>query len=322
MGASAEDLGTHQLSSPRAKHSARVPKAVAGRPRLSLVQQEIIDWYEANGRDLPWRQPGFTPWGALVSEFMLQQTPVSRVIPRLEEWLHRWPTPAALAAAPAGDAVRAWANLGYPRRALWLHACAVTIVRDFGGEVPRDVDALLALPGVGSYTARAVAVFVFGAHEPVVDTNIRRVIARHTLGQAEPGPPREKNDMAAMRALLPGPELSPTFNIGVMELGALVCTARNPQCEACPIRATCAWRIAGYPAHEGPTKTRQKKYEGSDRQVRGAIMAVLRAAPHAVDRSAIDASWSDAAQRGRALAGLLNDGLIVLKSSNTFGLPA
>jgi A/G-specific adenine glycosylase len=285
------------------------------------VQQEIIDWYETNGRDLPWRRPGFTPWGALVSEFMLQQTPVARVIPRLDEWLQRWPTPAALAAAPVSDAVRAWANLGYPRRALWLHACAVTIVRDYGGSVPREVDALLALPGVGAYTARAVAVFMFGAHEPVVDTNIRRVIARHSIGQAEPGPPREKPDMEAMRGLLPSPELSPTFNIGVMELGALVCTARNPDCEACPIRATCAWRQAGYPAHDGPTKARQKKYEGSDRQARGAILAVLRAAPGAVDRTSIDAAWSDAAGRGRALAGLLNDGLIVLETSDTFGLP-
>lgn len=286
------------------------------------MQQEIIDWYEANGRNLPWRQPGFTPWGALVSEFMLQQTPVARVIPRLEKWLERWPTPAALAAAPAGDAVRAWANLGYPRRALWLHACAVTIVRDYGGNVPNDVDALLTLPGVGSYTARAVAVFAFGAHEPVVDTNIRRVIARHTLGQAEPGPPREKADMEAMRELLPEPTISPTFNIGVMELGALVCTARNPQCEACPIRATCAWRTAGYPEYEGAVKARQKKYEGSDRQVRGAILAVLRAAPSAVHRSAIDDAWPDAAGRGRALEGLLQDGLVVLEESDIFGLPS
>ncbi len=286
------------------------------------MQQNIIDWYEANGRDLPWRQPDFTPWGALVSEFMLQQTPVARVIPRLNEWLQRWPTPADLAAAPAGDAVRAWANLGYPRRALWLHACAVTITRDFGGVVPSDVDSLLSLPGVGSYTARAVAVFMFGAHEPVVDTNIRRVIARHTLGQAEPGPPREKSDMEAMRALLPGPERSPTFNIGVMELGALVCTARNPRCEECPIRDTCAWRAAGYPAHDGPTKARQKKYEGSDRQARGAILAVLRASSVAVAQSDLDDAWPDAAGRGRALAGLLKDGLVELTNVGTLTLPS
>ena len=294
---------------------------VRRRPRLSVVQRDIIDWYEANGRDLPWRQPDFTPWGALVSEFMLQQTPVARVIPRLEEWLARWPTPASLAAATAGDAVRAWANLGYPRRALWLHACAVTITRDFGGVVPHDVDALLSLPGVGSYTARAVAVFAFGAHEPVVDTNIRRVIARHTLGQAEPGPPREKRDMETMRALLPGPELSPTFNIGVMELGALVCTARSPRCEVCPISATCAWRSSGYPTHDGPIKARQKKYEGSDRQARGAILATLRASAEDVSPATIDRAWADGAQRGRALAGLLSDGLIELSEEGLFRLP-
>lgn len=285
------------------------------------MQQEIIDWFEVNGRDLPWRRLGFTPWGALVSEFMLQQTPVARVIPRLEEWLERWPTPADLAEDTAGDAVRAWANLGYPRRALWLHACAVTIVRDYGGDVPRDVAALLTLPGVGPYTARAVAVFMFGAHEPVVDTNIRRVIARHTLGQAEPGPPREKFDLETMRALLPSPDLSPTFNIGVMELGALVCTARNPRCDACPIRMTCAWRLAGYPDHEGPTKARQKKYEGSDRQARGAILAVLRGASTAVHRRELSQAWPDAPQQDRALSGLLADGLIVLSDADKFTLP-
>ena len=299
----------------------RVQNSVLGRPRLSFVQQDIIDWYEANGRDLPWRQPDFTPWGALVSEFMLQQTPVARVIPRLEEWLDRWPTPASLAAVPAGDAVRAWANLGYPRRALWLHACAVTIVREYGGVVPSEVEALLGLPGVGSYTARAVAVFMFGAHEPVVDTNIRRVIARHTLGQAEPGPPREKSDLEAMRALLPGPDLSPAFNIGVMELGALICTARSPRCEVCPISATCAWRASGYPAHDGPNKARQKKYEGSDRQARGALLAALRASASPLSPASLDQAWSDAAQRGRAVAGLLSDGLIELSDQGLFGLP-
>ena len=146
------------------------------------------DWFAANGRDLPWRRPGFTAWGTLVSEFMLQQTPVVRVVPRLEEWLERWPTPADLAASPSGDAVRAWDRLGYPRRALNLHAAAVAITERHGGVVPHDVDELLALPGVGDYTARAVAVFAFGHRHPVVDVNIRRVIARAVHGNGEPGP--------------------------------------------------------------------------------------------------------------------------------------
>lgn len=285
------------------------------------MQQEIIDWFEAEGRDLPWRQPDFTPWGSLVSEFMLQQTPVARVIPKLQEFLQRWPTPAALAASPSGDAVRAWANLGYPRRALWLHQCAVTIVEKFHGEVPRNVEDLLSLPGVGPYTARAIAVFAFGAHEPVVDTNVRRVIARHNQGNADQGPPSTTRDLEAMTALLPAPELSPAFNAGIMELGALICTARNPQCEKCPVAASCAWKNAGYPEHVGPKKTVQKKYEGSDRQARGAVMAVLRNAKHQVSAEELEQCWHDHAQLGRAITGLLNDGLIELVANDTYQLP-
>lgn len=286
------------------------------------MQQEIIDWFGAEGRDLPWRQPHFTPWGSLVSEFMLQQTPVARVIPKLEEFLTRWPTPAALAASPSGDVVRVWANLGYPRRALWLHQCAVTIVQEFNGNVPNDVDDLLSLPGVGPYTARAIAVFAFGAHEPVVDTNIRRVIARHNQGNADQGPPSTKRDLEAMQALLPGPDLSPAFNAGIMELGALICTARNPQCEKCPIARTCAWKLAGYPEHVGPKKSVQKKYEGSDRQARGAVLAVLRDAHHVVSSGELEACWPDTAQLGRAITGLLNDGLIELVADDSYQLPA
>lgn len=271
----------------------------------------VIDWFHANRRDLPWRRDGFTAWGTLVSEFMLQQTPVNRVIPRLEEWLTRWPTPADLAAVPPGEAVRAWQSLGYPRRALWLHACAVAITERHGGIVPDDVDALLALPGVGDYTARAVAVFAYGDRHPVVDTNIRRVIARAVDGQGEPGPPGRR-DLAAMDALLPHERAAAAaFNAGMMELGALVCVARTPRCEACPLADVCAWRLAGYPAYEGPKKAVQKKYEGSDRQVRGRILAELRASHLPVTPAELEGVWPDAAQRDRALAGLLADGLAV-----------
>lgn len=285
------------------------------------MQKEVMAWFETNGRDLPWRQPGFTAWGSLVSEFMLQQTPVSRVIPRLNEWLDRWPTPAALASDSPGEAVRAWNNLGYPRRALWLHSCAVAIVERFGGHVPSQVDDLLSLPGVGSYTARAVAVFAFGAHEPVVDTNIRRVIARHEKGLADQGAPREKQDLADMDALLPHSEISPVFNQAVMELGALVCTSKSPNCLVCPISRTCAWRAAGYPENSTGTKPKQKKYEGSDRQARGAILAVLRTAGHSVAKSAIDQCWADQVQRDRALSSLLSDGLVTMTADDCFALP-
>jgi A/G-specific adenine glycosylase len=271
----------------------------------------LIAWFAANGRDLPWRRPGFTAWGTLVSEFMLQQTPVVRVIPRLEEWLTRWPTPADLAAVPSGEAVRAWQSLGYPRRALNLHAAAVAITDRHGGVVPFDVDELLALPGVGDYTARAVAVFSFGHRHPVVDVNIRRVIARAVLGQGEAGP-AAKRDLADMEALLPSDEVDArAFNVAMMELGALVCTARSPKCEACPIAAQCAWRAAGYPEFEGKRAPVQKKFEGSDRQVRGLILRELRASEIAVTQTELDGVWPDAPQRARALAGLLADGLVV-----------
>jgi A/G-specific adenine glycosylase len=279
-------------------------------------------WFEAEGRDLPWRRPGFTPWGALVSEFMLQQTPVSRVIPKLKTWLERWPTPAALATDSPGEAVRAWDKLGYPRRALWLHACAVAIVERFNGAVPSRVDDLLSLPGVGPYTARAVAVFAFGAHEPVVDTNIRRVIARHQKGLADQGAPREKLDLADMDALLPHSDRSPVFNQAVMELGALICTSKSPSCERCPISETCSWRLSGYPANADGKKPKQKKYEGSDRQVRGAILALLRTEQGSVTKKAIDQAWPDAVTRDRALASLLMDGLVVAIADDTFSLPS
>lgn len=288
----------------------------------SKLADTVIAWFAQNQRDLPWRRPGFSAWGTLVSEFMLQQTPVSRVVPRLEEWLERWPTPADLAAVPAGEAVRAWASLGYPRRALWLHACAVSIAERHGGVVPHDVDELLALPGIGDYTARAVSAFAYGHRHPVVDTNIRRVIARAVAGQGEPSPPSARRDLAAMEALLPqDPPQARAFNAGLMELGAIVCTARAPRCESCPLARSCAWRAAGYPEHTGPRKAVQKKYEGSDRQVRGLIMAELRAAHKPVTDTEIVTLWPDATQRDRALAGLLRDSLAI-RAQGGYTLPS
>lgn len=272
----------------------------------------VIEWYRENQRDLPWRVEGFPAWGVLVSEFMLQQTPVVRVIPRLEEWLERWPTPAALAADPAGEAVRAWKSLGYPRRALNLHACAVAITQHHGGVVPSDVTELLALPGVGDYTARAVAVFAYGGHHPVVDTNTRRVMARSVRGLADPEPPHSKRDLAAMLELMPErPEFSTIFNAGMMELGAIVCTARRPKCDICPVADLCLWKANGFPATKNRVKKPQKKFEGSDRQVRGLILAELRKSEHPIALGAIDVLWPDAEQRARALTGLVNDGLLV-----------
>lgn len=275
------------------------------------IAARIADWYAAGHRDLPWRRPGFTAWGTLVSEFMLQQTPVARVIPALERWLARWPTPADLASVPPGEAVRAWERLGYPRRALNLHGAATAIAERHGNEVPADVDALLALPGVGPYTARAVAAFAHGIRTPVVDTNVRRVLARAVRGQGEAGPPRTAADLAEMEALLPAdPARARLVNAGTMELGQVVCTARAPRCGECPIADACAWRAAGYPVYEGPRAAVQKRYEGSDRQVRGLVLRELRASDTPVPAEVIAGLWPDAVQLARAVDGLLRDGLV------------
>ncbi|QAY74412.1 A/G-specific adenine glycosylase [Agromyces protaetiae] len=268
-------------------------------------------WFADAARPLPWRAADVSPWAVLVSELMLQQTQVARVQPKWEAWIERWPTPAALASSPPADAVRAWDRLGYPRRALWLHAAATEIVERHGGEVPRDLDALLALKGVGPYTARAVAAFAFGDRHPVVDTNTRRVIARAIEGRASAGAPSPARDLAAMAALLPrDPADARAFNAGAMELGAVVCTARAPQCDGCPVADLCAWRAAGSPPDDAPRVRTQARYEGSDRQARGAVLKSLRdAAPLAVPLDEVLPEWPDPAQRERAIASLISDGL-------------
>lgn len=273
----------------------------------------LIAWYRHNARDLPWRRAEFAAsfgaWGVLVSEFMLQQTPVNRVVPHLEAWLARWPTPTALAAEAPAEAVHQWANLGYPRRALWLHRAAVEVRDRHGGVVPREVDALLALSGIGDYTARAVAVFAYGDHHPVVDTNTRRVLARAIDGRSQPGPPARR-DLEAMQRILPeDPADAAIVNAAAMELGATVCTARAPRCAACPIAERCAWRAAGFP-DTGDRRRRQARYEGSDRQARGAILRMLRdAAPAAVPAETVVPDWPDTGQRDRAIDSLIADGL-------------
>lgn len=284
------------------------------------IAEPLVAWFARHGRDLPWRRPGFTAWGTLVSEFMLQQTPVARVIPRLEEWLERWPTPADLAAVPVSEALRAWDRLGYPRRAMYLHACAVAITERHGGVVPHSVEELLALPGVGDYTARAVAAFAYGHRHPVVDTNVRRVLARAISGHGEAGPP-SRRDLATMEAVLPDSlETARLTNAAVMELGALVCTARSPRCEECPIAARCAWRAAGYPEFEGRRAPVQKRFEGSDRQVRGLVMALLRNSELPVTDAEIEGVWPDARQLDRAVKSLLRDGLAI-RLDDGYSLP-
>jgi A/G-specific adenine glycosylase len=285
---------------------------------VNALLEPVVGWYAGAARDLPWRRPGTSPWSVMVSEFMLQQTPVARVLPVHEAWLERWPTPADLAAEPSGEAVRAWGRLGYPRRALRLHACAVAIVDHLGGEVPDRYDDLRALPGVGDYTAAAIACFAYGGSHAVLDTNVRRVLGRAL--SAKEFPPssvtRAERDLAETLVPAESPE---RWAVAVMELGALVCTAARPRCDDCPIVAQCAWHAAGRPAHDGPPR-RTQTYDGTDRQCRGRLLAVLRESHAVVPRRRLDAAWSDAAQRERALTGLLADGLVV-RVSGGYALP-
>jgi A/G-specific adenine glycosylase len=293
------------------------PGAVAADPAIGNL---IVDWYGTAARDLPWRRPGVGAWAVLVSEVMLQQTPVARVEPVWRDWTARWPTPAALAAATPADVIRAWGKLGYPRRALRLRDAAAAIVDRHGGVVPQDVPDLEALPGVGTYTARAVACFGYGSPQPVVDTNVRRVVARLVHGRAEAGNARAADLADISRLRPPEPERAARFSVATMELGALVCVAATPRCGVCPVRAHCAWRLAGAPPHAGPPR-RVQKFTGTDRQVRGRLLDVLRAAHHPVPAADLDAVWDDATQRSRCLDSLLTDGLVEQTSDDRFRLP-
>ncbi|GAA1507713.1 A/G-specific adenine glycosylase [Streptomyces albidochromogenes] len=288
----------------------------------TALHSPVIAWFDANARDLPWRRPEAGAWGVMVSEFMLQQTPVSRVLPVYEQWMERWPRPADLAADAPGEAVRAWGRLGYPRRALRLHGAAVAIRDRHHGDVPSDHAQLLALPGVGEYTAAAVASFAYGQRHPVLDTNVRRVFARTVTGIQYPPNATTAAERRLARALLPDEQTrAARWAAASMELGALVCTAKSPECGACPVAEQCAWRLAGKPAHVGPPR-RGQTYAGTDRQVRGKLLAVLREAAEPVSQAALDAVWHEPVQRARALDGLVADGLVEPLADGVYRLPA
>ncbi|MGA9374150.1 MAG: A/G-specific adenine glycosylase [Mycobacterium sp.] len=289
-----------------------VPEPVTG-----IDPEELLAWFDQAERDLPWRHPSVSAWQILVSEFMLQQTPVNRVEPIWRDWIARWPTPSATAAAGSADVLRAWGKLGYPRRAKRLHECAVAITADHDDVVPADVETLLTLPGVGAYTARAIACFAYRQRVPVVDTNVRRVLARVIHGCAEAA--ASTRDLDEVSALLPDGDTAPRFSAALMELGAIVCTARGPRCGLCPLRE-CRWRSAGYPPASAPAR-RVQKYAGTDRQVRGRLLDVLRASVTPVTRAQLDVVWlSDTAQRDRALDSLLIDGLVEQTAGGLFAL--
>ncbi len=288
-----------------------VEAPAAPRQASADLHDALLDWYARNARALPWREPGTSPWAVLVSEVMLQQTPVARVLPVWESWLRQWPTPAALAAEEAGSAIRAWGRLGYPRRALRLHAAAREIVAHHDGDVPADLVELRALPGVGEYTAAAVTAFAFGQRQVVLDTNVRRVLARMVSGAAQPPASVTAAERTLAEALLPGPPPSAAiWAVAVMELGALVCVSREPRCGACPVAGHCRWLGVGRPARDAPTR-RHQGYAGTDRQCRGRLLGAVRDAEGAVPHPVLAALWEPVEQRERCLAGLLLDGLLV-----------
>lgn len=332
------------MNNPHATDCAIDPTALAS---------ALNSWFGEHGRDLLWRHPDTSAWGILVSEVMSQQTPVKRVEPLWQAWMQKWPTPVDLATAPKADVLRLWANLGYPRRALRLQECAQACVENHYGEVPATVAELEALPGVGSYTARAVAAFAFGQAVPVVDTNVRRVYRRLVEGEFLQGPVRAR-DLWDMASLLPYVDEDPSLarrqtrhqtasplpwgdpsqreaaNVlcaSLMELGALVCTAANPTCDSCPVESQCQWVARGKPAptaeENAAAKGRVQKFAGTDRQVRGKIMAAVRGVD-TVTSADIALVWEDKIQLERCLNSLLVDGLVEAEGSGkakTFRLP-
>jgi A/G-specific adenine glycosylase len=276
----------------------------------SDLHQPILSWYDEHARDLPWRRNDASPWAILVSEVMLQQTPVSRVLPVYQAWLQRWPTPAGLADGTPGDAVRAWGRLGYPRRALRLHLAATQLVEMYDGEVPSSYEDLVGLPGVGSYTAAAVASFAFGQRHAVLDTNVRRVLARAVGSQEQPPPTLTRLERDVATQLVPDDHsVAQRWAVAVMELGALICTARAPSCTQCPIEGGCRWQHDGKPPYDGPRR-RTQSFAGTDRQVRGLVLAQLRRAESPVGPREVADIWSGPEQLDRVLGSLLADGLI------------
>lgn len=273
--------------------------------------EQVLDWYQENKRALPWRNT--SPWGVLVSEFMLQQTPVQRVLPQWHRWMELWPTPADLAAASLSDALREWGRLGYPRRAKRLHQCAQVIVTDHGGEVPTSLNELRALPGIGEYTAAAIRAFAFKESEVVLDINIRRLYARCWSGIATPTNAPNNSERELARNLIPVGD-DGRWAAATMELGALICKARTPLCSHCPLADICTWRALGYPQGEVEKRT-SAQWQGSDRQCRGVIMNALREAPE-VKKQELAKLWGDRSQYEKAIASLLDDGLIEKRGSN------
>ena len=282
---------------------------------MNSLEKPITQWFAKNKRELPWRAT--TPWGVMVSEFMLQQTPVARVLPKWIEWMERWPTPAELAKATPAQVITAWGRLGYPRRALRLHESAKIIARDFENEVPDSEEVLRSLPGIGDYTAAAISAFAFSANTLVMDVNIRRVLVRVLDGKEHPTSSPTVRERESRLAILPRRNAD-NWAAATMELGALICTSKNPSCNDCPIISQCKWRKNGYPQSELVRKSQD--WHGTDRKCRGTIVQALRES-ESLTVSAIKKLWPDESQVEKALETLLEDNLIEEHSRSRFRLP-
>jgi A/G-specific adenine glycosylase len=293
-------------------------------PASLTLSAALLSWGERTRRDLPWRRTR-DPWAVMVSELMLQQTQVSRVVPKWEAFMAAFPTVADCAAAPAAEVVRLWSGLGYNRRALHLHRCATDIVIRHEGRVPNDLVELMALPGLGPYTARAVLAFAYGHDVGVLDTNAGRVLARAVAGRRLAG--AEAQHLAD--SLVPGGH-GWGWNQAVLDLGATVCTARLPGCPRCPVRSSCRWHADGQPLPDpalgsAATSRGQSRFAGSDRQGRGRLVATLRLGPIATsaDALALACGWpDDVARAARIVEQLINEGMaVIIEEGRVLTLP-
>ena len=282
---------------------------------MNPLEKPIVNWFKKNKRDLPWRNT--TPWGVMVSEYMLQQTPVNRVLPKWHEWMKRWPTPKDLAKATPAEVITAWGRLGYPRRALRLHAAAHIIAEDFNNQVPTETHILQTLPGIGEYTAAAITAFAFEQQSLVMDVNIRRLLTRIIDGNEHPKPAPTVKEKASRLALQPTKNAH-IWAAATMELGALVCTSKNPICEKCPVISQCNWRKNGYPKTDLVRKSQD--WHGTDRKCRGTIVQALRE-NQSLTENAIMKLWPDQSQVEKALKTLQADLLIEAIPRNRYRLP-
>jgi A/G-specific adenine glycosylase len=280
-----------------------------------MYEKEITAWFKANKRDLPWRKSD--AWGVLVSEIMLQQTPVQRVLPIYQEWMRRWPTAADLAKATPAEVITAWGRLGYPRRALRLHECAKVITSEFKGIIPKEEAELRKLPGIGEYTAAAMVAFAFEGKSLVLDINIRRLFSRLYKGEETPTAAPTKAERIEYAQYIPEKKAH-IWAAATMELGALICTAKKPLCGRCPVADKCQWRSLDYPSSERVKRT--QSWHGTDRQCRGAIVQALRD-NQKLSKRELNLLWDVPSQVEKAILTLLDDGLIEEQRKGIFSLP-